>query len=154
MQISKLGSLVENETDKIIFSHMAEDGDAKLNKRIGDMICTCIGSFRLHTEQKNQIRSTLNGFNADSFGGVGAALLIIPYFEIKFKHMEKIAEASNGFVIHLMNYLIKEIDKAEFIQKIWVLQEAVGISDKFYDGLVDYFGFRKSEIIVPVMSRF
>lgn len=62
-------------------------------------------------------------------------------------------EASNGFVIHLMNYLIKEIGKAEFVQQIWVLLEAVGISDAFYDGLVDYFGFRKNEIIKPVMLR-
>ncbi|OMD43034.1 hypothetical protein [Paenibacillus odorifer] len=90
MQLSQLGLLVKNEIDTIVFTHMLEDEDANLIKRIGEMIFTCIGSFRLHAEQKNLITSTLNGFVAGSFGGGGAALLIVLYFEIKFIHMEKL----------------------------------------------------------------
>lgn len=144
---------IRNQVDQLIYDQMIEETTTVVHQRIGNMICTCMAHFMLDQHQKTTIRNTLTSLNADSFGCVAVNLDLLPYFEFKFQDQNDVGEISNGYVIHLMNYLTKKIRKEEFVKRIWLLQEAVGLSNPFYNALIDYYGARRKSIIAPVLNR-
>lgn len=153
MNLIDLTGFVENNLDKTIVNEMIKESESTLNKCIGDMICTCVGAFNLSRETKIMIKFTIEGHNPDSFGGVATLIFLIPYLEIIYDEHKDIVEISNGFVKTLVKYCAKEIGKGEFVERLWSIQEAVGISNKLGDGLVDYFGSQKDAILKPILPR-
>jgi|GEM_PF-3594619 len=68
-----------------------------------------------------------------------------------YKGHKDVDQISNSFVITLVRYFTMDMGKAEFVQNIWKLQEVLGVSDKLYDGLVDYFGSKIDAIVLPIL---
>lgn len=153
MHLIDLTGFVENNLDKKIVNEMIKESENTLNKRIGDMICTSVGAFNLSRETKIMIKFTIEGHSADSFGGVATLLFLIPYLEITYEGHKDIVEISNNFIKIFVKYCAKDIGKGEFVQRLWSIQEAVGISNKLGDGLVDYFGSQKEAILKLILQR-
>lgn len=153
MQLIELTRFVENDLDKAIINIMLKETEDTLYTRIGNIIYNSICAFDLDMETKNTVKYTIRGYNADSFGGVAAFTFLLPFYSMMHKGEKENEEIIDQFLTILVRYFARYIGKADFVKSIWLLQESVGISDKFYDNMVDYFGSKKDSILGCISQK-
>jgi len=133
---------IETTTDEVVYDFLVYT--------IGDkLMCTVISdaiyqSIKVYSRSNHEIlvsRLNIGSMNQDSFGVVGAATAIsVLLVNLNNRNpSNEMKSAIQSLTIATASYLSQQIVKSEYLRYVWDIQEKIRISDKFYNGLVDYY---------------
>ncbi len=156
MTLIELNRSIVNDYDSGIYYFLEKAiGEQHMVKRFSEMILLIIKEYSNNNQDIINTKQTLQTINEDSFGGIGVATLIA-MMNSYFNKMEPNADYTyyvQTCSIAVAAYLRKEIYKSEFVEALWKFEKNHGLSDKFCDNLVDYFGSKSSLIVSEIKNK-
>ncbi|MEG2812101.1 MAG: hypothetical protein RR912_06270 [Clostridium sp.] len=144
MKHIELASKIATETDKGIYNLVADDS---VNKReIETMLLSVFTVGNLTSEEKIFMKDRIRMFDDDSFGALATYIYFIPIFEQVYSNKPQVDEVTSAMYTDILNYCLGEIHKGIFVQQLWKVQKMLGVSDEFFDSLLDYFATYRKEV--------
>lgn len=139
----ELSNLIETKADKAIFEFDKSLIDKYAEKFLIEDMAKGFGKDirvnNFNQAQKDVIKDSLKiRLFDDSFGAIIILYNMRYYYQIIFGKGGKNDYNVNSQFRYIMGYLLKIIGKGEFVEFVWKCQEELGLSDKFYNGIVDY----------------
>jgi hypothetical protein len=127
--------------------------EQEMIKLSSEVLYKCISSYIITDSDRAYVKSTLTNQNVDSFGAMCTLALMSYFVQYQFNHDYNLMELYDNNCIEISYYIKHEVFKTEFVQYTWKVQEQLGLSDIFYNGLVDYCIGRTEQINNIVISK-
>lgn len=156
MKFTELKQKVRTQIDEGCYNFIiSRIGETEIDFITGETITAIIKMTSSNISIVKNCKNTLKSINEDSFGGVCVSTflgIILSDISKNNKTSDILNHVKLQYKI-ILAYLNKEIMKSEFLQGVFATQESLGMSDEFYNGLVDYYGSRTSAIVPAVIAK-
>ncbi|NFF82858.1 hypothetical protein FC764_16935 [Clostridium botulinum] len=148
MEVQELISFIKTSSDKKILETMLYITETKHLQDMENVFCTYIESYPLESDQKEFVIHNVLQLNEDTFGAM-MTLIALNKILVNMNEMEIFKSCTPYFI----GYFIGQVGKRELVIKLWEIRDIVGLSNKFYDGLIDYYATKKQKMLNSIIQR-
>lgn len=154
MNKDHLYKFINNNIDKMFYDMISNKNDQQMIVLASDVLYRCINPYIITDSDKHYVKRTLTNQNVDSFGAMCSLALMSYFINYRLISEYKFKELHDDICIKITSYIKHETFKTEFVQYTWKVQELIGLSTVFYNGLVDYCIGRTKQINDIVIDKF
>ncbi|MEG2812103.1 MAG: hypothetical protein RR912_06280 [Clostridium sp.] len=142
---------VETEIDKVMYREL--EANYNVESHIEELFMIALASDTMDEPTRDLMKRLIRRFNDEAFGEIGAFLYFIPIVANVFSNDPKIDNIVSNCFNRVYDYCYGTINRDSFGSEIWYLQSNLDVSEKFYKGLVEYFGSKRTNIVDTIIRK-
>ena len=152
----KLKNLIDYKdfcSDDIIFNNLTKNTDDEIIGYIINVTSDLLNGVFLTDEFKLISKQNLNRYLDNELGELATYMVITPFVQSTLAKESNWQEKATSYLECFIGYIVGTIDKEEFLKNLLEMKDILNISNKFYNGLIIYFSYKKEIIINGILDR-
>ena len=154
MKLINLNQYTDNNFDENILNALTQSKDEELIKYVSNVTSDLLNNVFLTDEFKVNAKKSISKFDEKEIGEISTYMAITPYVQATLIKNSNWQEKATAFLESYIGYIINSIDKVEFINNLTEMKNLLNISDKFYSGLISFFGNNNETIRTSILENF
>lgn len=153
MKLKNLLNYKDFHSDNIIFNSLMKSTDDEILNYIINITSDLLNEVFLNNDFKISSKENLNNYEEKELGELATYICITPFVQSNLAKEINWQSKATSYLECFIGYIIGTINKKEFLSNLTEMTEILNISNKFYTGLVIYFGKNKEFIINGILNK-
>lgn len=153
MRLKNLLHYKDFHSDNIIFDSLIKSTDDEILNYVINVTSDLLNGVFLADDFKINSKENLSSYEERELGELATYIGITPFVQSNLAKETNWQEKATSYLECFIGYIIGTIDKEEFLGNLIEMREVLNISNKFYTGLVIYFGENKEFIINGILNK-
>lgn len=153
MKLKNLIHYKDFDSDNIIFNFLTQSTDDEILTYVINVTSDLLNGVFLTDDFKISSKENLMSYDERELGELATYMCITPFVQSTLAKGTHWQEKATYYLECFIGYIIGTMDKEEFLGNLMEMREILNISNKFYTGLIIYFGENKEIIINGILDK-
>lgn len=153
MKLKNLLQYKDFDSDETIFNSLIQSTDDEIITYVVNVTSDLLNGVFLTEEFKVSSKENLKSYNERNLGELATYMCITPFVQTTISKENNWQEKATSYLECFIGYIIGTVSKEEFLDNLMEMRDVLVISNKFYTGLVVYFGKNRETIVNKILDR-
>lgn len=153
MKLKDLAHYKDSDSDNIIFNCLTQSSHDEILNYVINVTSDLLNGVFLCDEHKIFIKENFSKYEDRDLGELATYICITPYVQYTLSKEANWQEKATAYLENFIAYMIGTLNKEEFISNLTEMKGLLNLSNKFYTGLLVYFGENKDFIISNILNK-